>query len=303
MALAPIAALAAIPMRLVRRAPMSQLPMTMKMLNRVGVFPIRRHYYEPLFDTSDLRRDDFKRELPGIDLNVDAQLRLLAQFTDTVPLKDIPLANSDGGGFFLNNGNFESGDCEIWFHVIRHFRPARIIEIGSGHSTRMAQLAINRMMAEDGTYRCEHICIEPYEMPWLEKLGVRVLRQKLEDVDPSLIQTLTANDILFIDSSHIIRPQGEVLQEFLQILPRLASGVIVHVHDIFTPRDYPMAWLEHPRFWNEQYLLEAFLTHNDRWEVLLAVNMLKHDHYDALKAACPHLAPDREPGSFYLRRK
>jgi hypothetical protein len=83
----------------------------------------------------------------------------------------------------------------------------------------------------------------------------------------------------------------------------LKPGVIVHVHDIFSPRDYPVEWLERPLFWNEQYLLEAFLTHNNAWEVLLAVNMLKHEKYEQLKTACPHLDEKREPGSFYMRRR
>jgi hypothetical protein len=167
----------------------------------------------------------------------------------------------------------------------------------------MARVAISKLAEEAAEYRCEHVCIEPYEMPWLEQLDVRVIRQRVEEVDQTEFDRLRKNDILFIDSSHIIRPQGDVLKEFLEILPRLAPGVIVHVHDIFSPHDYPMAWLEQPRFWNEQYLLEAFLTHNAEWEVLLAANQLKHEAYDELKRVCPHLHQAREPGSFYLRRK
>jgi hypothetical protein len=301
--LAPLAGLGALPMRGVRLVSTSSIPLTMNVLKRVGVFPLCSHYYEPLFDASQLRHDDGPRDLPGIDFRIEKQIELLSNFDDIEFLKQVPREQEKKNTFYMNNSGFSSGDAEIWFHVIRRFKPARFIEIGSGNSTLMARMAIQRNMSSDRSYRCEHLCIEPYEMPWLEELGINVLRKKLEDTDPSLMESLQANDILFIDSSHMIRPQGEVLKEYLQILPRLKPGVIVHVHDIFTPRDYPMEWLERPIFWNEQYLLEAFLSHNDAWDVLLAVNMLKHECYDALKSVCPQLDESREPGSFYLQRR
>lgn len=304
LALAPFVALSLLPMLAVRKFPVVRIPLTFSLLKFAGVFPIRNHYYEPLFDASFLRRDNLPRDLPGIDFAVERQVDLLEKFGDKNGiLRQIPATRIEPDAFFMQNPNFGSGDAEIWYHVIRHFKPNRIVEIGSGYSTQIASLAIRTLAAEDTRYNCEHVCIEPYEMPWLEKLDVLVIRKKLEDADLKVIDLLDRNDILFIDSSHMIRPQGEVLHEFLHILPKLRPGVIVHVHDIFSPRDYPMDWLESPRFWNEQYLLEAFLTHNSEWEVLLAVNMLKHANYKQLKDACPHLDEAREPGSFYMRRR
>jgi hypothetical protein len=170
----------------------------------------------------------------------------------------------------------------------------------------MAIKAIEKNEQEDPAYRCRHICIEPYEMPWLEDIGVQVIRKRVEDVGLDLFESLQHDDVLFIDSSHMIRPQGDVLFEYLQLLPTLNPGVIVHIHDIFTPRDYPRDWIvDKMRMWNEQYLLEAFLTNNSQFEVLLALNYLKHSHPDALGAACPILAQEmdsREPGSIWLRR-
>ena len=100
-------------------------------------------------------------------------------------------------------------------------------------------------------------CIEPYEMPWLEKTGVAVVRKKVEDVEPSFFSQLQENDVLFIDSSHIIRHQGDVLFEFLEVLPSLNKGVIVHVHEIFSPKNYLKQWLQDKiKFWNEQFLAE-----------------------------------------------
>ena len=294
-ALAPMLFAAAAPMRFVRRYSFAEMPRAYGALLEAGVFPLRDHYYEPLFDTKNLKHLDKPRCLPAIDLNDDRQLRLLDSFSDLVGLQN----GADGFG---QNPNFWSGDAELWFHIIRHFKPRRIVEIGSGHSTLMARRAIARNRAEETSYSCDHICIEPYEMPWLEGVGVNILRKKLEDVELSFFDQLQASDILFIDSSHMIRPQGDVLIEYLQILPRLASGVVVHVHDIFTPRDYPMHFYNQPRFWNEQYLLEAFLSNNSAWEVLLAANMLKHEHYDLMRSKCIWITPEREPGSFYMRR-
>lgn len=103
---------------------------------------------------------------------------------------------------------------------------------------------------------------------------------------------LEENDILFIDSSHMIRPEGDVLFEYLEILPSLAKGVIVHIHDIFSPRNYPKQWLvDEVRFWNEQYFLEAFLSHNRSGKIIAALNYLQHNHPETLKSVAPYLTP------------
>jgi len=293
--LAPTLTMAARPMRFVRRYALPEMPRAYGALSKAGVFPILDHYYEPLFNTRDLRNLDEPRSLPSIDLNLNAQVELLKSFDDIAGLD----SGTDGFG---PNPNFWSGDAELWFYVIRHFKPRRIYEIGSGYSTRMAVRAVNHNRKLDSDYVCDHVCIEPYEMPWLEATGVQVVRQRVEDLNLLMFEELKENDILFIDSSHIIRPQGDVLREYLQIIPRLAKGAIVHVHDIFTPRDYTTSFYNVPRFWNEQYLLEAFLAYNKSWEVLLAANMLKHECFDLLKSKCIWLTADREPGSFYMRR-
>ena len=114
----------------------------------------------------------------------------------------------------------------------------------------------------------------------------QVIRQPVETVDKTIFTCLESNDILFIDSSHIIRPQGDVLCEYLQILPVLQPGVLVHVHDIFTPKDYLDEWLrEQGLFWNEQYLLEAFLSGNTDYEIIAALNFLKHHHWDRISTS------------------
>ena len=141
-------------------------------------------------------------------------------------------------------------------------------------------------------------------MPWLENLDVKVIRDILENCNNEIFDKLEANDLLFIDSSHIIRPQGDVLKEYLEIIPRLKSDVFNHVHDIFTPRDYLDEWVkEDVKFWNEQYLLECLLSNNQRYEIVAALNFLKHSNYSKLSKICPYLDKNREPGSIYFKVK
>jgi hypothetical protein len=242
--------------------------------------------------------------LSGIDWNVDAQLALLKTMCFAGELAETPLDKPDHLGFYLNNESFESGDAEVWYQMVRLKKPRRIFEVGSGNSTLAAIQAIRRNQIEDPAYTCKHVCIEPYEMPWLEQTAVAVVRKKVEDLDVGFFSELEENDVLFIDSSHIIRPDGDVLFEYLELLPTLNKGVIVHIHDIFSPRNYPEQWLvDKVLFWNEQYLLEAFLTNNSNWEIIGSLNYLRHHHYESLKAVAPFLTPERGPGSFYIQKR
>jgi len=289
-------------LKLLRSQGIANFPLSKRTLLNVGVFPISDHYYEPLFNSKHLIKPlSEERKLPGINWNVDEQLEILNTFSSQNEFDHISDDFFSDKVFHFTNGGYESGDAEYWYNIVRLKKPKRIIEIGSGHSTKMARLAIQENQRRDDTYECKHICIEPYEMLWLEKLGVEVLRTRVENVDLNFFKQLEVNDILFIDSSHIIRPQGDVLFEYLELLPTLNQGVIVHVHDIFSPRDYLREWVEDEvRFWNEQYLLEAFLTSNTDWKIIGALNFLHHNHFDLLKAKCPKLSRDREPGSFYM---
>jgi len=291
-------------MKIVRQEGISKLPRCKRALLQIGVFPIRNHYYEPQFDFRQRRRNwNDDRNLPGIDWNVPGQLKMLGSLVFSHELAHTPRDKQEALGFYLDNGTFESGDAECWYQIIRAMKPKRIIEIGSGNSTLMAVEAIRMNTRDDSNYNCDHICIEPYEKPWLDRMGIQLVRKKVEDIEVSFFSRLKANDILFIDSSHIIRPQGDVLFEYLELLPSLNAGVIVHVHDIFSPKDYPARWLdEKVLFWNEQYLLEAFLSHNRDWQVIAAINYLHHNHHDRLKSVAPFLTREREPGSFYIQR-
>jgi len=303
--LAPFVFLAGLLLRGIRDAGIWRLPMCKASLLRIGVFPIRSHYYEPLFDPKLLRHPlDRNRDLPGVDWNTAGQLRLLSKFRYSAELSDVPKTRVDDLTYYQMNGFFGPGDAEYLYSIIRFVKPARIIEIGSGNSTLMAIRAIKQNVSEDPDYRCRHVCVEPYEMPWLERTGVVVHRQRVEEIDKSLFAELEDGDLLFIDSSHVIRPQGDVLCEILELIPTLRAGVIVHIHDIFSPRDYPADWIVNKvRMWNEQYLLEAFLSCNREWKIIGALNFLHLNYFQELKAACPFLTADGLPASFYIQKK
>ena len=282
----------------------ARLPRTTRTLKRIGLFPIRNHYYEPLFDDSLLRKPlSEDRPLPAVDLNVVGQIKFLdkLQYSSELTAMNLAQESDDPKKFCINNGNFQAGDADFLYQFIRAVKPKRIVEIGSGHSTRIARLALLKNLSETGV-SAEHICVEPYEMKWLEELKeITVIRKPVEVCDLDWRTTLSDGDLLFVDSSHMIRPQGDVLTEYLEIFPLLSSGVYIHIHDIFTPKDYMQSWVvDLVRFWNEQYLLEALLSNTDRYEIVGALNYLKHHHYEALSRACPYLSPEWEPASFYM---
>lgn len=314
--LAPLADLALLPMlypsallmKAVRHAGVRRLPRCRAALRRVGIFPIRDDYYEPRFDYTRLDRPlGEPRELPGIEWNVDEQLQRLDELTYGHELAELPRVPEGAGELFVDNPFFGAGDIGYWYNVLRARKPRRVIEIGSGYSTLVARLALTRNAADDVRHRCDHLCIEPHPSVIVRRLAadgdVRLLEERVERVGRAVFEELGEGDVLFIDSSHMIRPQGDVLFEYLQLLPTLRPGVIVHVHDIFSPRDYLERWLRDSGvFWNEQYLLESFLSNNREWKIIGAVNFLAHDHFERLRSATPFLTRDAEPGSFYIQK-
>jgi hypothetical protein len=319
--LSPIVYAAARLLGWVRWLGVERLPLSKRALIAAKTFPILSHYHEPAFDFAYLQTPlSLPRDLPGLDLRVPAQLALLAELEKYgSELADVPHhkqaepkhteprqaePRQADQAFYLKNGFFEGGEADLWYALIRHFKPARIFEIGSGFSTLVAIKAIAENKRRDPAYRCRHVCVEPFEKPWLEGLEIELIRKRVETLDPAFFEALGENDFLFVDSSHVIRPQGDVLFEFQRILPRLKPGVIAHFHDIYTPMDYPEKWIvDEVKIWNEQYLLEVFLAGNrEGWGVLLASFHLFKTQAGAFRAACPLLTPACEPSSMYIRK-
>ena len=302
--ISPLTLLAVIWFRIARYWGVKRLFLTKNIFLKLGMFPIVDHYYDPLFNYQKI---SIKSNASTSNLALDAQkqLGLIKQFSYAQELQKMPLHSASESTYYYKNGSFGSGDAELYYSIIRKFKPRKILEIGSGFSTRLALTAIQKNKETDLHYECSITCIEPYEMPWLEKLDVNLIRRKVEEMEVGLFSKLDDGDILFVDSSHIIRPGGDVVFLILHVLPQLKKGVWVHFHDIFTPSDYPKAWLkEEFRMWNEQYLLEAFLLNNPSFEVVAALNYLNSNHKQEMIDVFPVLAmdKDREPGSFWIRK-
>ncbi len=302
-----LAAVAAAVAKLQWRFGPEKLPRSFRAWNARGMLPVPYHYYQPVFDPDALPKSTWTREsaLSGIDLRIDQQLALISQFRYQDELREFPLQGTPDSGFYYLNRMFGPGDAEALYSIIRHSKPQRVIEIGSGYSSLLAKAALARNRIEG--HHSEQICIEPYPAPWLQKLQLTSLIQKsVESIEPNFFRQLDTNDILFIDSSHVLRIGGDVQYEYLEILPRLRPGVFVHAHDIFLPFEYPLSWVHDKKwFWTEQHILQAFLAFNSAFEVVLALNYLDAHHREALACAAPIYAdhPASKPGSLWIRRK
>ena len=280
-----------------------RFPLNTLLLKKIGIFPIRDHYYEPLFNDKHLIKNKLKeRNLPGINFHLSKQLDLLEKLnfqTDFSNFIEKQKNKREFRSFSISNGSYGPGDAEFLYNFLRHLKPSRVIEIGSGNSTLIIKAALEQN--KNHGYKSKHTCIEPYKN-WLDsEMNIELVKRKLEETNIDWSSELGKGDFLFIDSSHIIRPQGDVLYEYQNIIPILNSGVIVHVHDIFSPRDYPESWITTDvRFWNEQYLLETLLSNSKRYEIIASINYLKHSHFEPLKKVCTFLDKEDEPGSFYF---
>ncbi|MDG2130410.1 MAG: class I SAM-dependent methyltransferase [Fuerstiella sp.] len=301
--------LAAMLLKMLRRKGIGGFGRCRQMLDAAGVFPLIDHYYDPYVRTSEVEKGlDTCRALPGINWNQDRQLAELVTLNYSSELREFPMdpTGTSDPEFYFNNPMFGPGSADVYYSLIRKYKPRKIVEIGCGRSTIMAQKAIAQNQKDDPSKSSAHVCIEPFEQPWLESLPVELLRTKVESLGVDFFDDLQSGDILFIDSSHTIRPGGDVLHEYLEILPRLRQGVLIHIHDIFSPQDYPVSWFDQGVLWQEQYLVEAFLSFNNRFEIVLALNWLHINHGPELRGCCPslHNAPksDRGPSSLWLQR-
>ncbi len=235
------------------------------------------HYYEPIPDFRAITLEQITRrhEFLTIDFKFDEQLALLNELTayhDELSALE----------FNFDNGFFSGFDAAVYYSLIRHLKPRKIIEIGGGYSTQLAAKALRG----DGKL----ICIEPYPER-LNGVGpsVELIQKRVEEIDVDFFSCLQPDDILFIDSSHAVRFGSDVCFEFLQLMPRLPPGVWIHVHDIFFPHDYPAEWLIERRMaFNEQYLLEAFLSFNEKFQITLANYWLCLDHADEAARLWPN---------------
>jgi predicted O-methyltransferase YrrM len=268
------------------------------------------HFYEPIPDTRMLKPALWSTpsECVGVVWRDADQVQLLEQFAENLrhEYEAFPLSNA--AGYYVDNPLYSTVDGEILYCMIRTLKPGRIIEIGSGFSTLLAAEASRENQRQDPERRCELIAIDPFPKDELKNKIVRrasLVQKPVQDVPLSLFADLQANDILFIDSTHIATIGSDVCYEILEILPRLKRGVAVQFHDIFLPWQYPSHLIDdHFVFWNEQYLLHAFLAFNDEFEIMWSSNFMDTEHPELLDSAFSRYVPgETRASSLWIRRR
>lgn len=265
---------------------------------------IPNHFYQPIPDTSKIPLKTFRKksEMKGININEKLQLNLIKKVFPKFQQEYNKISHtpdSQSHIYAFNNLAFDGVDGLVYYCLIRHLKPKKIIEIGSGWSTKIAAQAalINKTTSL--------ISIEPYPQPILIKgfPGLKkVIKKDAQELPLDFFDQLGKNDILFIDSTHTVKTGGDVTFLFLEVLPRLRKGVVIHIHDIFLPFDYPKEWvLDEKRFWAEQYLLQSFLAFNSSFQVLYSNTYMGYKFRKAVQNAFPK-SPFSSGGSIWIKK-
>ncbi len=277
-------------------------------------------FYSPLPVLSEVvaTRELWDRpsDLVGVCYDLEAMKRLLSalvevhggEFEALPPHSEIR-ALGYGPGFPVI-------DALTTYLMVRDLRPARYVEIGSGLSTYYAWLAAAANGREGS--RCEMTCVDPFptgRLSELEEPPVNAVVSKVEAVDLGLFETLNTGDVLFIDSTHVLKLGGDVAFLFLEVLPRLRPGVVVHVHDIHFPYNTPYPAEQYvfrakwPLYRTEAMVLQAFLSFNREFDIVLSAPMIRHADEPFLARTIPGYRPvevedyDTHFGSIWLRRR
>jgi hypothetical protein len=278
---------------------------------KFGLHVLPVHYYSPIPDTQTLRKNMglFSQEDPlhGLDMNEGAQMEILHNVIYPFEQEYIQAGEGNFGISESQMPSFAPINALTLYSFIRHYKPRKMIEVGSGMSTQIsaAAFARNKENGIEGFFTA----IEPYPADNLKK-GFEGLSElmvtKVEDVAEGRFKQLQANDILFIDSSHTVKIFGDVNYLFLNILPQLNPGVIIHIHDIFFPYNYPPHHFLEPKIkqiWQEQYLLQAFLAFNGEFEIKFCSSYMHAKELNKLKELFPWYHEKRIPSSIWIQRK
>jgi hypothetical protein len=276
------------------------------MKNACGFVP-PGHFYSPIPSLDEVRQDEERifgnrlKTIPGIDLHEQSQLQLFNQFLPYY--QDMPFQDEkvEGLRYYYKNPSYSYSDAICLHCMIRHLQPKRIVEIGCGFSSCMI-LDTNDLFF-GGVIDCAFI--EPHPEQLLSLAGEKrltIIPTRLQDVDITVFDALQAGDILFIDSTHVSKVGSDVNRIIFEILPRLASGVHIHFHDIFFPFEYPKEWVYEGRFWTEIYLLRTFLQYNNAFRVVLMNTFIHSFHQPFFRAKMP-LCLKNTGGSIWLRKE
>jgi len=268
------------------------------------------HFYSPIPSITDVQRDESRiygavpGRLPGVNLNEDKQVELLKHFSDTyyreLPWKD---EKTPGLRYYYLNPSYSYSDGIFLFSMLRHVHPARVIEIGSGFTSAL-MMDTNELFFDNSI---ELTFIEPYPnllndvMTEEDMDRVKVVKDRMQDVPLSTFESLAEGDILFVDSTHVSKVGSDVNRIFFEILPALPGGVYIHFHDIFYPFELPKSWVYDGIYWNENYILHAFLEYNNQFEIVLFNTYMERFHREFFESSMP-LCLKNEGGSIWLKK-
>lgn len=262
---------------------------------RLGVHVLPAHYYSSLPNHGWLRRHpelwQSALSLKGIEWNLDKQLRWLRQICSEY-YREVqglgPYARLKAAGFGLGFGPIES---QVLHCFVRSQAPTRVVEVGAGLSTAIIRDA-GELNAREGRCVPEIRSIEPFPSPALKRLGgVEIIQESCQAVQFDVFEQLQAGDLLFIDSTHAVKCGSELIRLYLEVLPRLAAGAVVHVHDIYLPFAYSRTVLSSYFDWQETSLVAALLTHNSRIEILCCQSGLHYERPGDLATILPDYRP------------
>jgi predicted O-methyltransferase YrrM len=273
--------------------------------------PFPGSYSSPIVDAADIRSREAEifsinsKDIPGVDLNEEYQLTLLKEFERYYP--EIPFTDiKNERRYYYNNGYYLHSDAIFLYSMIRYFHPRRIVEIGAGFSSAAMLDSVDSLGYQDTVFTF----IDPYPdrlrsvLRKEDHLRCTILEKRLEDVEVTIGDQLTENDILFVDSSHVCKTGSDVNKIILEILPRLNSRVLIHFHDLFFPFEYPKSWvLDWNSFgWNEDYFLRAFLMYNTNFEIVFFNTFLEQFYKERFMRIMPDCL--KHPGgSLWIRKK
>lgn len=247
------------------------------------------HFYSPIVSRRELEQDAARvfarKALPGVDLRPAEQLALLgvlAPFFATIPFPETP---TPPFRYHYQNTSYGFGDAIIYWALLNHFRPGRILEIGCGFTSALALDTVERL---DLPTTC--VFADPYPELAQRTIGTlkpphQIIKSRVQDLDMAMFETLGAGDLLFIDSTHVLKTGSDVHFELTEVLPRLKPGVLVHFHDIFVNFEYPKRWaLERGYNWNEVYALHLFLVDNAHFKIEFFNHYIAQEHAGAVRA-------------------
>lgn len=243
------------------------------------------------------------KNIPGIDNREEDQLALLEKFSTyygELPFGD---QKTTGRRYYFQNGFFCHADAIALYSLMRHYQPQRIIEVGSGFSSAV-MLDTNELFGEN---RLALTFVDPYPERLLslmsedDKSRHEIIMDPIQKVPLERFDALQARDILFIDSSHVVKVGSDVVHLLTNVLPRLNKGVLVHFHDIFWPFEYPEQWIREGRAWNECYVLQAFLQFNETFRIRFFNSYLAIHHGAKLEQMLP-LSMKNTGGSIWIEK-